>query len=289
VAGAFQVEDGVLFYQGAAVGTVSGGSDGEALVIRFDRDDLFDASQQYLSRRVTPAIAEELIRAIGFYSVSETPSAATRTASFTLDDGDGGTSAPAASEVTFEAVDDPAQAQDDAFNVPESLRFEGSLFVDNGSGADGDPDGTPVLVTSVNGDPDAVGREIVLESGARLTVFADGRFIYDPRGSFDLPASASGAVNGTAEDGFTYTVTGGDTADVSITVSGDVGANETYRGDEFDNQIFGTPERDVFRLEQGGNDQAFGYDGNDSFYFGSAFDANDLANGGGGFDVLILQ
>ncbi|HZF94291.1 MAG TPA: M10 family metallopeptidase C-terminal domain-containing protein [Allosphingosinicella sp.] len=287
--GLFTEEEGTLFYQNMAVGSVSGGSGGEALVIRFDRDDVFDASQQQISRRVDQEIAQALVRAIGYFNVSEAPVAGTRSVTFTLANGDGGTSAPATSEVTVEAVDDPAVAEDDRFTASESLVLEGNLFGDNGNGPDGDPDGTPIAVTEVNGDPDAVGRQITLESGARLTVFSDGRFLYDPRGAFDLAGSGSGAANSAATDGFSYAITGGDTADVAIEVAGDAGPGDTLRGDESDNEIVGTPERDVFRLEQGGNDRAFGLGGNDSFYFGAAYTSGDLVDGGAGFDVLILQ
>ncbi len=86
----------------------------------------------------------------------------------------------------------------------------GHLFINNGFGHDGDPDGTPIEVTAIDGDPNAVGQTITLASGAKLTVNSDGTFTYDPRGAFDLPHSASGAVNGFAADGFSYTITGDD-------------------------------------------------------------------------------
>ncbi|HEY0012431.1 MAG TPA: M10 family metallopeptidase C-terminal domain-containing protein [Allosphingosinicella sp.] len=287
--GLFSEEEGTLYHAGMAIGSVTGGSDGAALVILFDRDNVYDGSQQQISRRVDQEIAQELVRAISYYNVLGTPPGGTRSVTFTLADGDGGTSEPAVSEVTVETTDDPAYAVDDFFTTSETQPLEANVLADNGNGPDQDPDGTPIEVTAVNGDPDAVGREITLESGARLTVFADGRFIYDPSGSFDLAASGSGAANTSAADGFSYTITGGDTADVSITVSGEPAPNETYRGDAFDNEIYGTPERDIFRLEQGGSDRAYGLEGNDTFYFGATYDSTDLADGGGGFDVLILQ
>ncbi|HEX8192491.1 MAG TPA: M10 family metallopeptidase C-terminal domain-containing protein [Allosphingosinicella sp.] len=287
--GLFSEEDGALYYSGVLIGSVSGG-EGEALVILFDRENVFDeATQQQISRRVDQEIAQDLVRAIAYRNVSETPVGGTRSIAFTLADGDGGTSTPATSAVTVTPIDDPAVAADDVLTAAETQVLQGNLFEENGGERDGDPDGTPIAVTAVNGDTTAVGREIILESGARLTVFADGRFIYDPRGAFDLAAGGSGASNTSAMDGFNYTITGGDTADVSVTVTGDAAPNETYRGDEFDNEIFGTPDRDIFRLEQGGSDRAFGLEGNDTFYFGAAYDPLDLADGGDGFDVLILQ
>ncbi|HEX8655241.1 MAG TPA: Calx-beta domain-containing protein, partial [Allosphingosinicella sp.] len=53
--------------------------------------------------------------------------------------------------------------------------------------------------------------------------------------------------------------------------------------------LTGTPNRDIFRLEQGGNDTVYGLDGNDTFYFGGEFDENDYVDGDGGIDSIILQ
>ena len=53
------------------------------------------------------------------------------------------------------------------------------------------------------------------------TVNADGTFNYDPNHLFDyLPASGSGASDLTVTDTFTYAITGGDTATVTVTVAG---------------------------------------------------------------------
>jgi predicted extracellular nuclease len=53
--------------------------------------------------------------------------------------------------------------------------------------------------------------------------------------------------------------------------------------------IMGTPQRDVLDLSQGGNDEVYGLDGNDTFYFGAAFDEMDYVDGDGGIDSIILQ
>src|SRR5262249_10746222 len=63
--------------------------------------------------------------------------------------------------------------------------------------------------------------QFTLPSGALLTVNADGTFSYDPNHVFDyLPDAGSGASNLTYVDRFSYTITGGDTATVTVTVSG---------------------------------------------------------------------
>ncbi|HEX8644574.1 MAG TPA: M10 family metallopeptidase C-terminal domain-containing protein [Allosphingosinicella sp.] len=284
--GQFSVEENDLFFEAgsadpdvgpAPIGTISGGGDGSTpLVVTFNS-------------RATPGIVELLTRAIAFANFSEGPVPGTRTLSWTLTDGDGGSSLPATSNVDVTALDDPAVARDDDIFAPENAVYSGSLFADNGHGQDMDPDGTTIQVTAVNGDSTAVGRTITLDSGARLTVQSNGSFTYDPTGSFQLATVDSGAVNNQDSDGFSYTITGGDTADVDITVTGEETRNEVLYGDAGDNVITGTPFPDVFRVEQGGNDSVFGLGGRDVFYFGASFTGADSVDGGPGDDILVLQ
>jgi len=95
----------------------------------------------------------------------------------------------------------------------------GSVFADNGAGADNDPDGDPLTVTAVNGAAGDVGAQITLPSGALLTLNSDGTFAYDPNGQFETLA-----IGDTDSDSFTYTisdgVSGSDSATVSITING---------------------------------------------------------------------
>src|SRR3712207_477210 len=51
----------------------------------------------------------------------------------------------------------------------------------------------------------------------------------------------------------------------------------------------GTSANDDFFLQQGGSDLALGGSGADRFYFGQAWDYDDLVDGGTGSDALILQ
>src|SRR6185295_10183587 len=53
------------------------------------------------------------------------------------------------------------------------------------------------------------------------TLNANGTFAYDPNHVFDAtPTAGSGASNTPAHDSFTYTLSGGGTATVSVTVTG---------------------------------------------------------------------
>ncbi|WP_395612630.1 FG-GAP-like repeat-containing protein, partial [Allosphingosinicella sp.] len=94
-------------------------------------------------------------------------------------------SAVATTTVNVIAVDDLPVAQPDAFTITESGTIVGaSLFANNGAGADSDPDGPPLSISAVNGSAGNVGNQIVLGSGALLTVNANGTFSYDPNGAF---------------------------------------------------------------------------------------------------------
>ncbi|MGO4128344.1 beta strand repeat-containing protein [Inquilinus sp. YAF38] len=148
---------------------------------------------------------------------------------YTLSDGQGGITT-GTFNVGVAAVDDPGIAQADAFATGEATAITtGSVFADNGSGADSDIDSL-LAVAAVNGTPASVGVMITLASGAHLTLNAGGTFVYDPNHAFDaLPAAGSGAANLSATDSFTYTLAGGGTATVTVTVSG-IDSNDTLVG-----------------------------------------------------------
>jgi VCBS repeat-containing protein len=85
---------------------------------------------------------------------------------------------------------------------------------------DVDFDGSGALVVAaVNGNEAAIGHQIVLSSGALLTLNSDGSYVYNPNGQFEsLQAGDS------ATDGFDYTVANSngiwETATVTITIDG---------------------------------------------------------------------
>jgi Ca2+-binding RTX toxin-like protein len=276
--GQFYVEENTLYYQAVPVGNISGGDDGSTpLVVTFFSD-------------ATPAVAEALIRSIGYVNLSDNPGAAQRIVTFTLADGDGGTSAARTATISVTGSDDPADARDDTLPAREDAPATGSLFADNGAGPDSDPDGPALEVSAVNGSADNVGVTITLASGAKLTVQSDGSYHYDPNGRFDsLADESSGAANTSAVDTFQYTLANGDTATATVVVQGVAGPGDRLMGDQSDNVITGTPGPDLILLQQGGNDTAYARGGNDIVYFGAAFTRRDRVDGGEGRDVVVLQ
>ena len=276
--GQFLVDEGTLYYSGVPIGAISGGTDGSTpLVVTFNAN-------------ATPAIAEALIRKIGYVNFSDDPGEGDRVVTFILDDGEGGASIPRIATISVTAVDDPAVAQNDTIAAFEDTPATGSLFGFNGSGEDTDPDGPALTVSAVNGSAGNVDTTITLASGAKLTVNSDGTYTYDPDGNFDtLTDSSSGAVNTFATETFQYTLANGNTATVTVIVQGVAGPGDWLMGDEADNFITGPESNDLFLLQQGGNDTANGGGGADIFYFGSAFTRRDVVNGGDGRDVVVLQ
>ena len=194
--------------------------------------------------------------------------------------------------ITVEASDDLAVAQDDEFSTPENAVATGSLFDNNNFGPDSDAENDPFFVTkiTVDGQDYAPGTEIDLPSGAKLTVNSNGTYSYNPNGKFNtLTDNSSGAVNTSATETFSYTVTGGDTAIVTVTVDGVAGPGDWLMGDSGDNTITGTPQADLFRLQQGGNDTVYGLAGTDSFFFGAALTGADKVDGGADRDQITIQ
>jgi VCBS repeat-containing protein len=201
--------------------------------------------------------------------------------------------------ITISAQPDAPVAQPDAVSTPENVVGTGDLFANNGSGPDTDADNEAITISAVNGSSLNVDTEITLSSGAKLTVNANGTYSYNPNGKFDkLTDNSSGAVNTSAVDTFTYTVAGGNTVTVTVTINGVASPPnpvtsapvDELRGDASDNTITGTPNKDLFLLQQGGDDTVYGLGNDDIFYFGGAFDGDDRVNGGGGArDVVVLQ
>src|ERR1043166_4926463 len=172
----------------------------------------------------------------------------------TVSDGQGGTT----DETLTFTVDRPAAASADALST-----FENQQAI-NGSGGnpnllanDADPDGDSFAITAGHGSVAHVGTQIALASGALLTVNSDGTYTYDPNHAFDyLPAAASGA-NSQATDSFTYTITGGSTVTVTVTING-VDSNDTLQGTVGADNFNGGIGDDTFKMQDGGNDTVIG-------------------------------
>lgn len=211
----------------------------------------------------------------------------TLTESFSYSVSDGLETATASVTLTIEGVNDAPVARDDGFSTDEETAIGGSVFADNGAGADSDVDGDPLNVSAVNGDAASVGVEVTLASGALLTVNPDGSFTYDPNGAFeDLAEGAE------AEDSFAYTVSDGaggtDTAAATVRVTG-LAPDD---GTPDDDVLLGGGDDDRFN-GRGGDDRIVGRGGDDTLLGGGGGDrlkgngGSDSLNGGGGKDLLI--
>ncbi len=135
----------------------------------------------------------------GQFESLRTGDSAVETVDYTVADPLGAT-ADATVTVTIAGVEDAPAAFDDGFSLQESTTVSGSVFTDNGSGADTDPDSAFVVLT-VNGAAADVGEQITLASGALLTLNEDGTFSYDPNGQFDGLETGE-----TGTDSFSYTL-----------------------------------------------------------------------------------
>jgi VCBS repeat-containing protein len=159
------------------------------------------------------------LRAVTYTDVSDVPNTVDRTISFVVNDGTL-SSVASTKTVSVTAVNDVPVAHDDGFTTLETTALSGgNVFANNNGASSDDPDGGSAFsVTAVNGNTANVGHEITLASGGHLTVNANGTFSYDPNHAFDyVPVSSSGASNTPATDQFTYTITGGSAATVTLT------------------------------------------------------------------------
>jgi VCBS repeat-containing protein len=161
------------------------------------------------------------VGAFDFLAVGET---ATDEFTYTISDGNGGTDT-ATVTITITGVNDPVMAADDGVTTTKDTPLNFDVRLDNGNGPDTDADASDTLSVIEITDPvlgtttATVGMEIPLESGATVTLQADGTLVYDPNGMFpDLfePTDFD-------TDIFTYKITDGDTTDtatVTVTVTG---------------------------------------------------------------------
>jgi VCBS repeat-containing protein len=270
--------EGDLYFRDVLIGSITGGTDGSTpLLISFHE-------------KVTTDIVEAVIRSIGYVNFSQAALEGERFVKFTLIDREGAASRAVGATIYIVPVDTPAVAVDDTVTTTEDQIGTGSLFDANGPGNDYDPDTPRLSIAAVDGSAANVGRTITLRSGALLTVNEDGTYSYDPNGQFDaLVDNESGAANSYAIDTFQYTLADGGTATVTVIVTGISDPGDKLLGDDLSNTIIGAKLADIFLLEQGGDDIAFGGDGGDLIYFGSAFTGDDKVNGGSGRDVVVLQ
>ena len=159
-------------------------------------------------------------------------------------------------------------AHDDIFGTTEAAEFGLglNLFDDNGTGED---TGSGFSVVALNGNAGAVGHQVTLASGALLTLNADGTFDYDPNHVFDsLPGADSGASNHGATDSFTYTLTGGSVATVTIFIVG-LDSNDNLIGTNDADELSGGAGNDTI-VGLGGNDRIDGGAGDNTAVYTGA-------------------
>ena len=207
--------NGTITYEGVAVAQLLP----RAPASRFPFLDI----QFNFSGAISPAAVQAVMRAVGYQNSSDAPSTTPRNVSFSLSDGGvNGLGTAVTATINLTAVNDAPVARPDAFIALENAVLSGSVFPDNGSGADSDVDGPAIQVGAVNGSAVNVGTQITLASGALLTVNANGTFSYNPNNAFNALAdfAGSGASNTTAPDSFTYALVGGNTVTVTLTVRG---------------------------------------------------------------------
>ncbi|MBK8768818.1 MAG: tandem-95 repeat protein [Rhizobiales bacterium] len=138
----------------------------------------------------------------------------------TVSDGHGGSFMTV---IVFTVGNPPPVAQDDAVSAGEDTSFTGSVFANNGSGVDSDPDSDAFTVTAVGGNAVGVGTAVPGTGGGLFTVAANGDFTFDPGTDFN-----GLDIGETAQSTVTYTITDaeGATSTATVTVS-IVGANDT--------------------------------------------------------------
>ena len=111
-------------------------------------------------------------------------------------------------------------AHDDAAATTENAPVSGSVFADNGGGADTDPDGDTIRVSAVGGSAGGVGTAVAGTGGGTFVINADGSYTFQPGADFDN--LAAGATRTTS---ITYTISDGEggtaTATVTVTVTGE--------------------------------------------------------------------
>ncbi len=176
-------------------------------------------------------------------------------------------------------VNTPPIAKDDFFTGQEDAALSGNVLIDNGLGADTDPDGHPLSVLAQN---------ITTLAGGSVALLGNGGFIYTPKPNFF------------GNDSFEYTVIdgkgGSDVGKVSMSLqdvpepgnplflSGD-SANNTLLGGDSNDTLKGQAGDDVL-IGNAGADTLWGNNGNDILYGGSG---SDWMKGGDGADLFVLD
>ena len=268
-------------YSGALIGTASGGAGGTDLSIALQSD-------------ASPAAVQALMRSLTYLNTSQDASDDLNRVVLVRVLNNQGGFAQGAVTVTLVGQDDAPAA-----TVPGAqAALEDTDLVFSGTNAiavsDVDSDLLTVRLSVANGT-------LTLSGTAGLT-FVEGDGTSNPAMAF----SGTVAQINLALEGLRYrgllNYQGSDTLQVDVSDSADGSAlfnsstiaialadDGFINGDSGNNLFSGTPNRDIFLLQQGGDDRANGLGGRDVFYFGDAFTAADTVDGGSNSDIVILQ
>jgi VCBS repeat-containing protein len=183
--------------QTAAVGSQITLASGALLTVQADGNYRYDPNGRFELLRVGQTAADSF--------------------SYTMADSAGGTSSATVTVTVQGANDAPVAINDTASTGEDQV-----LIVDTSGVLANDTDvdaGDAMTVAAVNAQSAAVGTQIMLASGALLTVQADGSYRYDPNGKFALLLVGQSVI-----DSFDYTLVDGEgasaTASVTVTVFG---------------------------------------------------------------------
>lgn len=237
---------------GSEIGTISGGANGQPLVIAFN------------SNNATQAAIERVLESIAFANSSDNPSTSPRTVSFTLVDGDGtamggADTAVATATVNLTAVDDKPDANNDR--------------VYTNAGANGTTVIPEWALLFNDADPDSSLDITELSNLSNLNTVS----LLTKPGSVTVVDN-----NNTSSGSFIYTVTAGgqvDTAAVTLVVD----TSNALDGNDSNNILVDTNAANSTLNGNDGNDILIGNVGDDILNGG---DDDDVLVGGAGSDTL---
>ncbi|MEM9782755.1 MAG: Ig-like domain-containing protein [Pseudomonadota bacterium] len=201
-----------------------------------------------------------------------------------------GTTDSARLSLTVNADPDAPLPEDDVFVIGADEVLDASLFVDNGNGADTDPNGDPFGVTGYDdgtialglpGSGGAIGSTVTLASGAELSIQNDGSIRYDPNGAFDDLAFGESAT-----DSFEYFVTDLSNASASATASITVEGRGTLFGGDGNDDLDLAAALIGVTIDAGRGDDLITSGAGDDLLIGGA--GSDFLRPGLGSDTIVF-
>ncbi len=189
--------------------------------------------------------------------------------------------------ITLSGGNDAPLAVDNTASMSEAdaVAQTGNVILDdNGFGADSDPDGNDLTVSTVAGTSvPGTGSAVIAGLYGTLTIAADGSYSYLlDTGNLFVVGMATGD---TLTDTFSYTITDGletSTADLGIVINGISEADQQLAGDEGANVIHAAGGNDLVDAYEA-DDIIYGHGGNDGLNGGAG---NDTIHGGAGLDFI---